>query len=132
MEFRLIDPDEISEQAKKYLIDAIASTRIDLFDIDDYLDAARRKKSMIFGAFDEELTGCFTVEIKAAKDKKVLMVSILGGKDLKLWRDNLVAFLFDIASRNKCTDFSIIGRKGFEKMFPEVKLDACIYSVKLI
>lgn len=132
MEFRPLDPHKLDELAIKYLQQAIESFSFDFFDINDYIEAAKRKQSLIFGVFSPEMIGCFLVDLKAGKGRKVLIISLLGGYNLKLWREDLLKFMLDMGKQNQCTDFSMLARKGFEKICPELTLDACIYSMRLI
>lgn len=133
IDFKALDPNNLSEKAIIFLEKATGQSVCDFFDLNDYIEAAKQRKSLIFGAFDgENMVGCFTIDLKAGKGRKVIILSLLGGEHIKLWRDDLVKFLFDMAKQNKCTDFSMLGRKGFGKLFPELTLDGCIYSRKLI
>lgn len=133
MEVKLLNCEKLTEIEIKLLEDGISNSPCMFYDINDYLQAAREHKTIIFGVYDTtETVGVFTVDLKVGKGLKVLILSLLAGKNIMSWRDDLSKFLFTLAEANKCTDFSVLGRKGFGKIFPELTLDGYIYSRKLI
>lgn len=80
---------------------------------------------------DDFLCGCFVLSLRQHRDRRVLQLLALGGFKIRVWRDALVDFLFDAAKKSSCTDFSMIGRRGFGKLFPEMRHVACIYGLDL-
>lgn len=131
MDFRPLDPFHLSEKAIKFLSEAIKTLNLDFWTIDEYVLSAQNLNITIMGVFDGDLIGCFTIETKQQKDRKILVLSLLGGANLSLWAQHLSDFLFLVAANNQCTDFSVIGRPGLARIFPQLTLDACIYSRKL-
>lgn len=133
VEFNKLNPEELSDIAVKFLSDAVVRSPSNFHSVDDYINSAKAKKNMIFGAYEgQNLIGSFILNISSGNGRHILILSLLGGKKIKSWRDELVEFLFAMADNNKCTDFSMVGRQGWGRLFPEMKLDGCIYSRRLI
>lgn len=74
--------------------------------------------------------GGFVFTIKYQNDLKYLVLNLFHGRDMKIWRDEFVKFIFKLAEANECTDFYMLGRKGWGRLFPEMEHIACVYGHK--
>lgn len=122
----------LHKRAYEFLSSACKRSRLSVFTPEDVISQAKRKQLSIYLVIvDGEIIGCFTLSLRPARDDLYLELPLLGGKRLKEWRDELVKFLFEQAEAHECTRFTMIGRKGFEKLFPEIKLLCCVYGRNL-
>lgn len=88
--------------------------------------------SIAFAMEENSVIGCFCLTIRAHKDRKYLMLPLFHGERIAEWRDQFVEYLFMMAKANNCTDFYMMGRKGWGKLFPEMDHIACVYGRHLI
>lgn len=122
----------LHRKAWDYLEEACKRTFIDIFTVDELVEEAKAGRTSIYVVTDlENIIGCFNLCIRSNHGRLYLELQLLGGKNLKLWRDELVQFLFLMAKQHGCSRFTVIGRKGFEKVFPELKLFCCVYGHNL-
>jgi hypothetical protein len=118
--------------AHDYLISACAHSHLAILTAEQVIKSVTEGNGTIFIVIDNaEIIGCFTLSIRTNAADKYLELPLLAGMRLKAWRDDLVAFLFSVAGANKCTKFTMIGRKGFNRLFPELKLLTCVYGRNL-
>lgn len=122
----------LHKRAFDYLSEACKRSRLAIMTPEHTIRQARRAQAAIFVVTDiQEIIGCFVLTLRVSGNDRYLELPLLGGKWLKGWRDILVDFLFDYAAHHDCTKFTMIGRKGFERMFPEMKLLCCVYGRNL-
>lgn len=133
VDFVQLDPFVLDAAVIKYLRAAVNYSPFNCLTIENYVEEAKINKKMIIGVYiADKITGAFVMHTNEGDQRKILMLSLLGGKQVKLWRDDLVEFILQMGKDNACTDFSMVGRKGWGKLFPELTLDGFIYSRKLI
>ena len=132
----LLNTDELSEKAIILLNLSLEASASPFYELEDYLEAVRRKQSLLFGLFNNnQLEAVFFIEIKAGKGKKILILSLFGWEgmeSMRNFRQFLVDFLFDIAKQNQCTDFTMLGPLAWKRIFPELILSGCVYTRRLI
>lgn len=83
---------------------------------------------MIYSVWGDDLLGGFCLTLR--ETPRVLTMLLLGGKDLHLWRDDLVEFLQNKAKKLQCTEFYMMGPLAWGKLFPELDLVSCVYHAK--
>lgn len=131
----------LPDQAIQYIKDACERTQLSVLTPEHTIQQAREGKCRIYLIYKEkdhspkfrsiDLMGCFTLCLRETAKDKFLELPLLGGRELRSWRDEFVKFLFERAAEHKCTRFTMIGRKGFERLFPEMKLLCCVYGRNL-
>lgn len=79
-----------------------------------------------------EIFGAFFKNFRTLDDKRVVMnIPLLGGAELWLWRNDLKEFLIQKANEIKANEFTILGRKGWSKLFPEFEEIGVVLRMKL-
>jgi len=122
----------LHKQAYDYLSEACKRARLSIITPEHTIEQARKDLCLIYQVIDtNEIIGCFTLCFRTTDNDYYLELPLLAGKRLMEWRDFLVEFLFKIAADNNCTKFTMIGRKGFERLFPELSLLCCVYGRNL-
>lgn len=120
------------KKAYQYLKEACRRSNLAFITPEDTIESARQGLVLIYMITDfTDIIGCFTLSLRPTRNDLFLELPLLAGKRLKEWRQHLVDFLFETAKDNHCTRFSMIGRKGFERLFPELKLLCCVYGRNL-
>lgn len=122
----------LHRKAREYLGRACARSRLSDFTPDRVIADALDGRTTVYLVTDlGDVIGCFTLSLRNLQDGRILELPLLGGVGLAKWRDNLVEILFQIAAANRCTRFSMIGRRGFERLFPELEMLCCVYGRNL-
>lgn len=63
---------------------------------------------------------------------KVMSSVLLGGDGFGEWAAELSQFYYKIAKENDCNEFTLMGRRGFKRYFPELEEVATVFRVSLI
>lgn len=131
----------LPDKAKEFLYDACQRTQLSVITLEETIEQASKGKCSIYLVYKTkehspkfasiDLVGCLTLSLRETERDLFLELPLMGGEDLRSWRDDLVDFLFQKAEQHKCTRFTMIGRKGFERLFPEMKLLCCVYGRNL-
>lgn len=122
----------LHKHAYDYLKQACRRSRLAIMTPEQFIEQAKHGLTLIYIVTDtNNIIGCFTLCLKLTDNDTYLELPLLAGRGLKEWRDHLVNFLFEMAAANKCTRFTMIGRRGFEKLFPELTLLCCVYGRNL-
>ncbi len=80
----------------------------------------------------KETIGSIYLTITQQEVGKVMTSVLLGGERFSEWKDELREFYYKTARENGCDKFSLLGRRGFKKFFPELKEIATLFEVSLI
>ena len=128
VKFELKDPASLCIQSLNFLEEACKKSQLSILTVANCLQVAREGKAFIYEIYDEQLIGCMTLSIRESGTHRYLELPLLGGRNIVLWRDDLVKFLFEQAKKHNCNKFTMIGRKGFERLFPEMRLLCCVYG----
>lgn len=143
VEFTLWRPRYFSlpDKAKEYLAQACRRTQISFITLEQTIEDACQGRCSVYLVYEKrehtpnfatiDLVGCVTLSLRKTPKDLLLELPLMGGENLRSWRDDLVEFLFQKASEHKCTRFTMIGRKGFERLFPELSLLCCVYGRNL-
>lgn len=73
----------------------------------------------------------FRIELIDNKPCKTMNLILLGGTKINLWAEDLKIFLYDLANNLTIDEFTVLGRKGWGRMFSNLEHIACLYRVKL-
>ena len=100
----------------------VTSGRYMLYDV---YAALKTGEMNLWIAFDDdrEVLGCEVTRITDYPSRRVLTSLFTGGRNIRLWKDDLMGVMVRWAEDNQCTAIEGYGRKGWLKM-----LDA--YGVK--
>lgn len=129
IEFRRVAVDDLLPQARKYLAEAVRRTPASTDRIDITLEMAK-KYGEIYTVYDTQLTGCLYLLTYNTKEGKILSPVLVGGKNLKKWRNELFNFLADELKKVDGVAVRYIGRKGWLKTFPTCRNIGTIYEWK--
>lgn len=131
----------LPDKALEFISSACAHTQLSFMTPEQTISQARQGKCSIYLVYKTkeyspkfatiDLVGCLTLSLRDTGKDLFLELPLMGGENLREWRDDLVDFLFRKAEQHKCTRFSMIGRRGFERLFPELKLLCCVYGRNL-
>lgn len=69
--------------------------------------------------------------IKTVTGARVLQALLAGGEDRKLWQRPIVDRLIEYMKAEDCTSFRIVGRKGWERVYPEFKVQEIVLEYTL-
>lgn len=80
---------------------------------------------------DGNLRGVFSTNVRELDGKKVLCVTMLSGVGICDWFSELVLFLKNKASDIGAKKFTILGRRGWGKLYPDFEEIGVIYGLNL-
>lgn len=81
---------------------------------------------------DSTLKAAVVTRIMTAPSGLKLLDAILaGGDDRRLWQRPIVERLKDFARDEGCEKFQLLGRKGWERVYPEFKVEQIIMELRL-
>ena len=134
VEFIPVQPFEVDilePEAVEYL-DRASGEIHGYFSSKHALDAAKAGAGMLFKAQENGILGCFYISFRQYPVGRVMSVILLGGRDFESWGVQLHEFLTALALKNGAVEFTMMGRKGWAKIFPDFEHLACIYRKRLI
>ncbi len=100
----------------------VTNGRYMLYDVYAALKTGEMNLWIAFGD-DREILGCEVTRVTDYPSRRVLTSLFTGGRNIRLWKDPMMAIMVRWAEDNQCTAIEGYGRKGWLKM-----LDA--YGVK--
>lgn len=100
------------------------------------LDMAIAEEKAGIGAFycvfvDEKIHGCFFLRYRLIHIGKIMEVVLLGGIEIELWADDLNKILKEIAKDQKANEITLVGRKGWGRLFHDLEQVSCFYRFKV-
>lgn len=123
------DPDFLPVEAFEFLRKAAENNNY--FEVSDALRQSRNGVGKIFCVYNEKkLVGSFFLNFKTNHIGRIINLVLLGGMEIEKWKDDLSAFLNDFCKKNKATEFMLLGRRGWERMFPELEYVSCVLRKK--
>jgi hypothetical protein len=69
--------------------------------------------------------------ITAPSGVKLLDAILAGGADRRLWQRPIVERLKDFAKEEECSSFQLLGRKGWERVYPEFKVEQIVMEFRI-
>ena len=129
-EFERHRPENLPEQAAEWLRMAAKRTEIGYIDADEYIKASGMTNDVQLYTIecDGELCAAFCLTFRETAKGIVMQLVLLGGKDVKKWRDALVEFMEATAAKFSCVWFTMMGPDAWGKLFPEIKKHVCIFG----
>lgn len=117
--------DTLPEQAIKYLDDASKYMR-NSFPVARALDQARSNQGEIWLVRqNQDVLGAFFINFIGSVGLHVNL-PLLGGQKIELWKDDLSQFLNQRCRDLGAIEFTMFGRPGWGKMFPELENMGCV------
>lgn len=79
-----------------------------------------------------DLKACIVTRIITARSgKRVVQALLAGGEDRRLWQRPIVERLKQFTADENCQALRIVGRKGWERIYPEFKVDQIVLEFAL-
>lgn len=128
--FARTEPDNLPRQAIEYLQDACNAIQ-GYCTVDMAIGQVQAGIGMIYCVFvDNVLAGTLFINFRLINGEKKMTLVLLGSEINKLhtWSNDLVYFLRRLKSDQKASHFSILGRRGFGRLFKELRHVACVYE----
>ena len=109
--------DNVWDSVKGFLNPAVKVTngRYMLYDVYVALKNANMQLWIAFGE-DLEVIGCEVTTITNYPSRRVLTSLFTGGRNIRLWKDHMMAVLVRWAEDNECTAIEGCGKKGWLRM----------------
>jgi hypothetical protein len=86
------------------------------YEIEDLYLALHKYDHHLWIAFDEnEIKGAVVTHILVYPRKRFLCMAFCGGKELDIWKDEMIVMLKNFAIDMKCDGLEATGRKGWAK-----------------
>lgn len=104
--------DKAWAECKPMLEDALRYAN-DEFSIDDVYEWISRGEMQLWAIVTEGIIAAATTEIVTYPRKKILRVTLLGGKDMNIWLDTLIKSLEEYGSIVGADSMEAVGRKGW-------------------
>lgn len=134
VEFRQVPIDQLAampEQAYIYLDDACRQLK-DLMTVKMAVDGVIAGLGAMFLVFaDNVLTGCMYIDFKLNHVGKTMNIVLLGGVKFKDWFADLRFFLMRLALDRDVNECTILGRKGWEKLLPDMEFLGVLLRKKI-
>lgn len=124
-DMRIMRRVAISPQAAKYLQKSIDRPPKSIETLESLQLALDSGLGYCYEFIDDKFYGVIVISFQ----EQYLNVNIMGGRELKEWRDALVAFLKGLETETG-TKLDIVSRKGLEKIFPELKQIGVRYTFR--
>lgn len=119
MKFLLTDPDFISFNGLKYLTEACEQGDSNIWDI---LEAARKGEGNIYTASK----GAVYIEFC----DELMHIALFAADDLKTFKEEFWDFLMGLMKENNSEIMSVAGRRGWERIYPELKYHSTLYTYR--
>ena len=109
--------DNVWDSVKGFLTPAVKVTngRYMLYDVYVSLKSANMQLWIAFGE-DLEVIGCEVTAITNYPSRRVLTSLFTGGRNIRHWKDPMMAVLVRWAEDNECTTIEGYGKKGWLRM----------------
>lgn len=76
----------------------------------------------------EEICGAVVTEVVEYPRAKLVNVILLGGNNIKLWKDAMGNAIENFANNEDCYALQSMGRKGWQALFPDMFVSAEILT----
>lgn len=116
------DVKKVWDQVEPMLLGALKKN-IPLWNTDDILEAVMKDEMQLWIAYDddaEKLLGSVITQITIYPRGKLVNVFLLGGNNIKMWKDKMAEKIEKFAREEGCLYLQAIGRKGWQPLFPDM------------
>lgn len=124
--------DSLPEEAIRFL-DSASRSMDNYFPVGRATQQARDGTGWIYLIRQgKRLVGAFFANYRCDVEKGVIYnLPLLGGDDIDSWSGDLIEFLKQKTHDIGASEFVILGRRGWGRMFPQLEHIACLYRKKL-
>lgn len=123
--------DSMPDQAYRFLDDACYFMK-DYMSVDEAIAGVHAGIGNVFMVFaDNVLSGCMYINFRLERVGKTMNLILLGGKNFDSWFKDLQFFLNRLALDNNVNEFTILGRKGWERKIPDMDYVGCMLRKKI-
>lgn len=133
--FLSVSPDQVDAlpfEAVEFLDNAIKRTPASTACLDMTMDIARKGFGNIYIVMDEEeIVGATYILSYDTPEGKIISPVLLGGKNMKKWRDDYFNFITNFARTLSSPYIRFVARKGWERFYPMCKNIGTIYEFDL-
>lgn len=134
VEFHQVPIDQletIPQQAYIYLDDACRQLK-DLMTVKMAVDGVISGLGAIFLVFaDNVLTGAIYIDFKINHVGKTMNIVLLGGVNFEEWFDDMRFFIMRLAMDRDVNECTILGRKGWERLLPDMEFLGILLRKKI-
>jgi hypothetical protein len=116
------DVKKVWSQVEPMLLGALKKN-IPLWNTDDVLEAVMKDEMQLWIAYDDDkqtLLGSVITQIMVYPRGKLVNVFLLGGNNIKMWKDKMAEKIEKFAREEGCAYLQAIGRKGWQPLFPDM------------
>lgn len=115
--------------AIKYLQDTISNTPGCIDTVEEIIEAIDSGAASLFLVEkNTEVYGVIFATIIDNPNGKNILNGIMGGKNLKLWKNELLEFLRELTKITD-TELCLITRKGWQRIYPEFRITGYVYTL---
>ena len=124
--------DKWWEHTSSYIEDAL-QYGVGEYTTEDIKKRIKAKEMQLWIKWEGGVKGVFVTQIMNYPQMKILLVLVLGGKNFKLWRDEVDELLQRYAKANDCKHIEFYGRKGWGSYLKDInyKEQARVYSKEI-
>jgi len=119
--FQKTEPDKLPFEALKFLENALNKTPSNDEELWETL-----KTGEIYVISREKIVGCIHLEFHP----DLMNIVLLGGENIKYWRDDLYKFCIDLIKSRGIHHICILGRHGWGSIFKELTPIGMIYHLE--
>ena len=116
------DVKKVWAQVEPMLLGALKKN-IPLWNTQDILDGVMKDEMQLWIAYDDDdqkLLGAVITQIMIYPRGKLVNVFLLGGNNIKMWKDKMAEKIERFAREEGCLYLQAIGRKGWQPLFPDM------------
>lgn len=136
VKFHYIPPeciDFIPIAALRYLEDAIEGTPHSVVNRDTVLMRAKHGIGQFYIVEkDNGVLGILYLMFYETEEGRILNINFLGGQNLRTWGDALRNFIRGLMMDTHASELVVVGREGWIKFFPELRVTGAIYSARVL
>lgn len=118
VDFVLTDRDALPFEALKHLQNAAKRSQEDLW--------KTLTDGKVYIIKRDKIIGCLYLEFHP----DIMNITLLGGDNIREWRDDLVDFLIGLMRKKKLSHICVLGRNGWGGLFKELQPIGMLYVFK--
>lgn len=118
-------------QIEHYITEAIKKSTLPLnLDLNDIKNLIKSDNYCLFSVYDDKvITGFFLYSLSEIKSKKHMNLILLDGVKTLKWFPVMAEYLRKTFDSLGIDEFTLIGRPGWKKLFPQLSVAGVIYRV---
>lgn len=123
--------DKLPTKALEFLSKAVEKTNSN-FSVDAAIQQFYQGLGYIYTAYyNDRIIGCFFINFSLVSGGKILSIILMGGENTQLWFEDIEDFFSNLAKQCECFKLTLMGRRGWGKIYPSLKEEAVLYSKNL-